>query len=338
MAIYELANDTLIKVETTSFEVEKLRERQDIQRLLRANIEAISPDTLVIAEEYGHFVESNRRIDLLGVDKSANLVVIELKRDDDGGHMELQAIRYAAMVANLTWEHAIHAYKEFLSRTEQDLDAESVLLDFLGWDTPQEDDFGKESRIVLAARNFSKEITTSVLWLNDMGLDIRCVRLNPLRLDERLLLNVEQIIPLPEAMDYQIEVRHKKREERAARNDGKDRSRLNLYVNGTLYQQGFRKSDIGLYTVQALQTYQLIDDAVFDYLRHNKTCSFQLLKQLHEITGTADKYRKYRSEREPEFFYQDAGYYVARNWDINNTNRFIVEIQQRFTELRFEWD
>lgn len=87
MAIYELAKDTLIRVEPTSFEAERLKERQDIQRLLRTNIEAISPDTLVIAEEYGHFVESNRRIDLLGIDKSANLVVIELKRDDDGGHM-----------------------------------------------------------------------------------------------------------------------------------------------------------------------------------------------------------------------------------------------------------
>ena len=34
MAIYELAKDTLIKVEPTSFEAERLKERQDIQRLL----------------------------------------------------------------------------------------------------------------------------------------------------------------------------------------------------------------------------------------------------------------------------------------------------------------
>jgi hypothetical protein len=43
--------------------------------------------------------DSSRSIDLLCIDKQANLVVIELKRTEDGGHMELQAIRYAAMVS-----------------------------------------------------------------------------------------------------------------------------------------------------------------------------------------------------------------------------------------------
>lgn len=337
MTIYQLSNDELVSVETTSFEVEQLKERQDIQRLLRTNIAAISEETLVIAEEYGHFVDSNRRIDLLGIDKNANLVVIELKRDDDGGHMELQAIRYAAMVANLTWEQAVSAYGDFLTQTEQDLDAQSSLLDFLGWDSPQEDDFGKEVRIVLAARNFSKEITTSVLWLNDMGLDITCVRLNPLRLGERLLLNVEQIIPLPEALDYQIEVRHKKREERAARSGSKDRSVLSLFVGGELFEKDFKKSDVGLFTVLALAQNNLIDEDAFQFLRHNKTCSFQLLKKREEIKATEDKYKKYRTHLEPEFTYQGQEYYVARNWGLPNTKRFMEEIQNRFSSLRFEW-
>lgn len=338
MTIYELTEDSLIKVEMTSFEAEKLKEREDIQRLLKLNIEAISPDTLVIAEEYSHFVDSNRRLDLLGIDKSANLVVIELKRDDDGGHMELQAIRYAAMVANLTWEQVVSAYRDFLNRMGQHIDAESSILGFLGWDSPQQGDFAKETRIVLAARNFSKEITTSVLWMNDMGLDITCVRLQPFRVGEKLLLNVEQIIPLPEAMDYQIEVRHKKREERAARNSEKDHSSLTLYVNGERYQQKFRKSDIGFYTVRALEEHKLISEPVFYFLRYNKTCSFQLLKKFEEIKGTEDKYKKYRTQSEPEFVYQDEGYYIARNWSLSSTNRFINEIQEEFSALRFEWD
>jgi len=33
-------------------------------------------------------------------------VVIELKRTNDGGHMELQAIRYASMVSAMTFERA----------------------------------------------------------------------------------------------------------------------------------------------------------------------------------------------------------------------------------------
>lgn len=50
------------------------------------------------------------------------------------------------------------------------------------------------------AADFSKEITTSVLWLNDQGLDIRCVRLKPYRdNDGNVLIDVQQLIPLPEA-------------------------------------------------------------------------------------------------------------------------------------------
>ena len=46
----------------------------------------IAPETLVISEEFGEWEDSRRRIDLLGLDKDARLVVIELKRTEDGGH------------------------------------------------------------------------------------------------------------------------------------------------------------------------------------------------------------------------------------------------------------
>ena len=61
---------------------------------MRDRIDAIAPDVYVLTEEYGEWEDSRRRIDLLGIDKDANLVVIELKRSEDGGHMDLQAIRH----------------------------------------------------------------------------------------------------------------------------------------------------------------------------------------------------------------------------------------------------
>ena len=88
MALYHITDDALISIEPTGFEKEALRERQDLQRLLKEHISALGDNLLIIAEEYGEFQESKRRIDLLAVDKDANLVVIELKRTTDGGHME----------------------------------------------------------------------------------------------------------------------------------------------------------------------------------------------------------------------------------------------------------
>ncbi len=93
--IYEFAQTGIVALKPATFGLVNLQERRDLQRLLRENIEVIAPETLVISEEFGEWEDSKRRIDLLGVDRDANLVVIELKRTEDGGHMELQAIRYA---------------------------------------------------------------------------------------------------------------------------------------------------------------------------------------------------------------------------------------------------
>lgn len=58
---------------------------------------------MVLAEEFGDWEESRRRIDILCLDSDARLIVVELKRTEDGGHMELQALRYASMVSRMTF-------------------------------------------------------------------------------------------------------------------------------------------------------------------------------------------------------------------------------------------
>jgi Domain of unknown function (DUF4268) len=165
-----------------------------------------------------------RHIDLLCIDKEANLVIVELKRTEDGGHMELQAVRYAAMISSLTFSQLIDAHKQYLDKLSQSsAEAEQNILSFLQWDEPDDERFASDVRIVLAAADFSKELTTSVLWLNDQGLDIRCVRLKPYRdADGAVFLDVQQLIPLPEASSYQTQIKakeHAGKAERAQRHD-----------------------------------------------------------------------------------------------------------------------
>src|SRR5581483_2793698 len=70
------------------------------------------------------------RVDLLALDRSGALVVIELKRTEDGGHMELQAVRYAAMISTMGFQQTVAAHAKFL-RGEM-ASAEAAILDFLG--------------------------------------------------------------------------------------------------------------------------------------------------------------------------------------------------------------
>lgn len=226
MAIYEIASDRIIPFEETSFETAGLRERDDLQRLLKAQIETVCTDLLVLSEAFRQWEDSRREIDLLGIDQDANLVVIELKRTKDAGHAELQAIRYAAMVSAMTYQEAVDVYAEHLRRNGMAEDASTSLLGFLGWDEPDEDSFAQNVRIVLVAADFSKELTTSVMWLNERDLDIRCVRMRPYRDGERTLVDVQQVIPLPEAQDYIVRIREKAVRERQDRVDQGSRQTL----------------------------------------------------------------------------------------------------------------
>jgi hypothetical protein len=219
MALYEVTSENLNEIKQTTFDQTGLRERTDLQRLLQKKIDVILPNTLVIAEEFGEWDESKRRIDLLGLDKEANLVVIELKRTEDGGHMELQAIRYAAMVSKMIFEEAVDIYGNYLSKCGKDSDARTEILEFLEWDKPYEELFAQNIKIVLVSADFSKEVTTAVLWLNECGLDIRCIRLTPYNDNGRVLIDVQHIIPLPEATEYQIQIRKKELKERQEREE-----------------------------------------------------------------------------------------------------------------------
>jgi hypothetical protein len=217
MTLYEITSDNLSKIPQTTFDQAGVRERTDLQRLLKRQIDVILPDTLVIAEEFGEWEESKRRIDLLGLDKDANLVVIELKRTEEGGHMELQAIRYAAMVSTMTFERVVDIYGRYLTQNGSSADAREAILSFLGREEPDADSFAQDVRIVLVSANFSKELTTAVMWLNQRDLDIRCIRLIPYNDNGRILIDVQQVIPLPEAAEYQIQLREKEQQVRKDR-------------------------------------------------------------------------------------------------------------------------
>ena len=224
MSIFQVTPKELKALSETTFGAESIMERKDIQRLLREQISVLDEHFMVIAEEFGDWLDSSRRIDLLCIDSDANLVVVELKRTDDGGHMELQALRYAAMVSAMTFEQLVDTFARYKSKAQPDIDAaRSAIMAFLGWDEIDEEQFAQDTHIVLAAADFSKELTTAVMWLIERDIDIRCIRMKPYRMaDGTVLLDVQQLIPLPEATLFQTQIGVKKQAERQNRTDRHD--------------------------------------------------------------------------------------------------------------------
>ena len=212
MSVYRIKEEAFEPLRESSFEAEKLLERKDIQRMLSNRPDVLEDRLFILAEEYGDWEESYRRIDLLALDGGGRLVVIELKRSDQDSRMDLQAIRYAAMVANMKLEQAIEAHRGYLKLRGSDEDAEFRIREHL---SSGDEEIGIDTakpRIILVSSNFSKELTTSVLWLKGFGMDLTCVKLQPYRSGEDLFLERSQIIPMPETEDYLVRLRDKGKE------------------------------------------------------------------------------------------------------------------------------
>ncbi len=155
------------------------------------------------------------------------------------------------------------------------------------------------------------------------------------KIADKLVLSADQIIPLPEAESYQIEVRQKRREERVSRTEKKDRSLFTILFLDEPYEQDFKKSDIGYFTVMLLEKHGLIKQDIFGFLRDDTSCSFKLLKLKEEMTETEKRYSKYRFNKDPELTFEGKDYYVARNWGVNNVAKFMEKIATKFPDISY---
>jgi hypothetical protein len=240
MPLFHLTENDIKAVTAESFSALGISERSHLQRVLRNNLKVIAPDCLLIAEEFGDWDKAWRRIDLLAIDKQGKLVVIELKRTEDAGHAELQAIRYAAMVSTMTFDQAVEAYRRHLGSVGSGEDARERILTFLQWAEPQVDNFANDVRIILVSANFSKELTTAVLWLSDRNIDITCVRLRPYQFEGKTLLDVQVIIPLPETEEYQVKVRQRDEIRREAATSSERTQKYDV-IAGDVVERGLYK-------------------------------------------------------------------------------------------------
>tara|TARA_R110000850_G_scaffold66972_26_gene148914 strand:- start:2146 stop:2847 length:702 start_codon:yes stop_codon:yes gene_type:complete len=67
---------------------------------------------------------------------------------------------------------------------------------------------------MFVAANFRKEVTSTALWLLGNGISLQCIKVTPYRHDIDLYLNVEQIIPTPEAEELMLRINAKAKDEK----------------------------------------------------------------------------------------------------------------------------
>lgn len=211
MFIIDKQSKTLKEIQPTTFKLLEVGERKDLERWIQDYPQILGEELFIITTEYDQFDKSSDRLDLLAIDKNGKLVIIELKRDVAPSATELQAIKYSAFCSNLTMEDVVEIYAQRMARTGKTVaneEAEGQIRDFIQNDSFE--DFDKQPRIILVAREFRPDTTSSVLWLRTFGVDITCVKLELYSLKsetgkDTIAINPSVIIPLPDAKDFLVD-------------------------------------------------------------------------------------------------------------------------------------
>lgn len=203
-----------------SFTKLSYHERYDIQEWVLSNPELLGERLLVISSEFAGFDRTAERLDVLALSPEGRLVVVELKRSATGTTAELQALRYAAYCSTLELEDVVELRAAHLKRRGEESSTEAVEEEIRGFvELPDFNEIDDKPRIILAADDFGPELTSTVLWLRDFEVDIRCVRLTPYSVEGALLVDSTVLIPLPEAEEFLV-----RRERKDAARGGRQRS------------------------------------------------------------------------------------------------------------------
>ena len=217
---------------------------RDLEDLLRKQPDLLTTSgeetLLIIGQQVTNL--AGGRADLVAVDGSGALVLIEIKRDSADAvrrtePFEWQALRYAASYALIgtpddaasrlftryITQHASEFSSELGQLTAEEL-ARRKLSEFLRANAVTQ--FNHRQRIVLVASSFDPQVLSACAWLAANGVPIRCIAVEPQEIGEEFFLSIETVLPPPELRDFYVDVRDHGTSLPSVRTDGDGRTAI----------------------------------------------------------------------------------------------------------------
>ncbi len=184
---WQIINGQLTLIET-ALKNEGRTEPYDLEPWLASNPEIIGSDIMIIGRQV---ISKSGPIDLLGIDKSGNTVIIEIKRADLPREALAQAIDYASDVAEWTVEklgeicskYSKKAFQDAFSESFPDIDLENI-------------NFNSMQRIILVGFSVESSLERMIEWLSDSyGVNVNAVVLSYVKtkVGEELLIKTSII-------------------------------------------------------------------------------------------------------------------------------------------------
>ena len=238
MFLIDKEKNKLTKIVRTTFHELGFKEGEHLQEWIAKEPSCLDEELLIIQKEFDGFSGTNERLDLLALDRSGALVIIENKLDDTGKDVTWQALKYVSYCSTLSKTQIIGIYQEYLDKYFKGEKAEDKLVDFFDGQSLEEIELNnRDQRMMLVAGNFRKEVTSTVMWMINHNISVKCFKATPYKHGDDLLLDIEQIIPVKEAADYYIKMADKAKEEQTTKELNKGAEELKLKYWGELLER-----------------------------------------------------------------------------------------------------
>lgn len=208
--LFAVAGRSATPISPTGLAAEGLLERQHLQEWVIDNAQVLGESVLVITAEFDRWADTDGvpardRLDVLGLDATGRLVVVELKRGTADRDVHLQAITYAALVSRFDLDTLAQAHRDFLASRGQAVELDACrqrLLDHVDGDWSPE--LLQRPRQVIIAADFPKQVTHTVVWLSEMNLDIDLVQVGLWKVEGHLVVGFTRVYPTPEVEEFTL--------------------------------------------------------------------------------------------------------------------------------------
>jgi hypothetical protein len=153
----------------TEIKRSKLDREARIEKWISSDISLLSPELLIIGEQVE--TASGGRIDLLCIDRSGNLVIVELKRDQTPREVTAQALDYASWVKELDAE----PIEAIASQHLKGATLEDAFQSTFGEELPE--DINQHHAMLVIASEIDDSTERIIRYLSETyGVDINAVR------------------------------------------------------------------------------------------------------------------------------------------------------------------
>lgn len=145
---------------------DKLKLEERLETWLENDISLLSNDILIIGRQVG--TDYDTSIDLLGIDRDGNLVIIELKCDRTPRQVTAQALDYASWVKDLSYDRVKEIADKYLSEQNSSLEKAFTLK----FDLALPETLNEKHQILIVGSEIDSSTERITKYLSEYGLQI----------------------------------------------------------------------------------------------------------------------------------------------------------------------